>query len=393
MLINELRSELSAFRERGLHRQRRLIASPHGRHVNVDGRSLLNFCGNDYLGLANDPRIRDAFKRGIDHWGAGAGAAHLVCGHTAAHHELEYALADFTQRESALLFVNGYAANVGTIKALLSEGDQVIQDRLNHASLLDGGWLSRAELRWFSHRNYAELDKVLAETDHRNYRRRLVVSDGVFSMDGDCCDVDRLVGVADTHDAIVMIDDAHGIGVLGSDGEGLVDPAVHSAQHVPVLMCTLGKAFGCAGAFVAGDRELIEFLIHKARNYVYSTAMPAALAAASLRSLEIVRSEGWRRELLKQHIAYFRAGAAQLGLPLSPSSTPIQPLLLEDANRALFYAEQLEARGFLIRAIRPPTVPPNTARLRITLTANHQRDDVDLLLNALQSIQAQELDG
>ncbi len=380
--FDDIAAELDALKARELYRRRRRLDGPQGRELLVDGRRLLNFCSNDYLGLAADPRVAEAFRAGVDRWGSGAGASHLVCGHTAAHAELEEALADFTGRPRALLFSSGYAANVGTINALLSRGDAVFQDRLNHASLLDGGWISRADFHWYRHLDTAQLERKLLATGARA-RRRLVVSDGTFSMDGDLAPLESLVPIARASGAWLMIDDAHGIGVLGEQGRGLVDPARWTTAEVPVLVGTLGKALGCCGAFVAGSDALIDYLVQRARNYIYTTALPPAVACATLRSLEIARSEDWRRERLAALIRRFRRGAEEIGLAPAASTTPIQPLIVGEAGKAMAFSRALEEQGLMIGAIRPPTVPKDTARLRITLTAAHSEADVDRLLAAL----------
>ncbi|MDE0422489.1 MAG: 8-amino-7-oxononanoate synthase [Gammaproteobacteria bacterium] len=383
--FEDLQRRLDDLRRRDMYRVRRSLEGPQGREVLVDGRPLLNFCSNDYLGLAGDPRVAAAFKRGIDRWGTGSGASHLICGHTAAHEELEEALAAFTGRPRALLYGSGYAANVGVINALLSVGDFVFEDRLNHASLLDGGWISRAAFAWFEHRDMADLDARLDEVEDEP-TRKLIVSDGTFSMDGDPCPLDDLLAVAKRHEAWAMIDDAHGMGVHGTGGVGLVDPTHYSTADVPVLVGTLGKAFGTAGAFVAGDESLIETLIQRSRNYVFTTAMPSALAVATQESLAIAQAEDWRRAHLRALARRFRDGAGQLGLDLTASSSPIQPLVIGDPARALAISRRLEESGFLIGAIRPPTVPKGTSRLRVTMTAAHRMEDVDRLLEALGTI-------
>lgn len=383
--FSDIGGRLEELRAQGMYRRRRTLQGAQGREVVVDGQRLVNFCSNDYLGLAADARIAEAFKAGIDRWGVGAGASHLVCGHGAAHEALESALAEFTGRPRALLYSTGYGANVGVINALLSLGDFVFEDRLNHASLLDGGWISRATFSWFDHLDSADLEREIAASASLG-GRRLIVSDGTFSMDGDACRLDELVAVAARHGAWVMIDDAHGIGVHGTNGAGLVDPARYGTGEVPVLVGTLGKAFGTAGAFVAGDDDLIETLVQRSRNYIYTTAMPPALAAATLASLEIVREEAWRREHLANLVERFRANAATLGLKLLPSSSPIQPLVVGTAEKALSISRHLEESGFFIVAIRPPTVPQGTSRLRITLTAAHRPEDVDRLFEALAGL-------
>ncbi len=382
--FSDLRLSLAELEARQLYRHRRVVESPQGREVRLSSGRCLNFCSNDYLGLAADPRIAAAARAAIDRWGVGAGASHLITGHTAAHQALEEALADFTQRPAVLVFGSGYAANLGTINALLSAGDQVFEDRLNHASLIDGGRISRADYHWYRHLDTEHLKRKLS-ANAGTACRRLIVTDGTFSMDGDRCKLDELIACAHEADAWLMVDDAHGIGVHGPRGCGEVDPGQHGCNDVQVLMGTLGKAFGVAGAFVAGSTDLIETLVHRARNYIYTTAMPAALAAAVLASIEIVINEDWRRAHLHNLIARFRQGAAELGLELMPSATPIQPVLLGAPARALAWSEALEQQGVLALAIRPPTVPRDTSRLRITLTAAHTEQDVDQLLAALDN--------
>lgn len=361
------------------------MESAQARELVVEGRTLLNFCSNDYLGLANDERVRQAFRDAADHWGVGSGASHLVSGHTTAHHELEEALAEFTGRPRCLLFASGYAANMGTIDALLGRGDFVFEDRLNHASLLDGGLISGARFKRFRHRDTLDLDKQLGAAGDAE-ARKLVVSDGTFSMDGTRCDVVTLAATARKHGAWLMIDEAHSLGVTGSDGRGLIDPGQFSVDDVQVQIGTLGKAFGTQGGFVTGSDELIETLIQQARPYIYSTALPSAIAVATLTSLRILRDESWRRERLIELVARFRAGAEDIGLQLSDSATPIQPILLGDEHRALQMSAALEDLGILISAIRPPTVPRGTSRLRVTLTAMHTDKDMDRLLAALERL-------
>jgi len=383
--FDDIQQRLDDLHTRARYRRRRTLSSPQGREVVVDGRKLLNFCSNDYLGLASDPRIGKALKSGIDRWGVGTGSAHLVCGHTAAHEALEIALAEFTGRPRALVYSSGYTANVGTINALLSRNDFIFEDRLNHASLLDGGWISRATFTWFKHLDTAHLEQELSKVASAG-GRKLIVSDGTFSMDGDRCLLDDTIAIAKRHRAWIMIDDAHGMGVHGHRGVGLVDPRRYSTSDVPVLIGTLGKAFGTSGAFVAGDDRLIETLIQRSRNYIYTTAMPAALAAATLVSLSIARAEEWRRQHLTDLIDRFRTGASALGFSTMPTVSPVQPLLIGSPERALAMSNALEQRGFLITAIRPPTVPEGTSRLRITLTAVHKPSDIDQLLETLSSI-------
>ncbi|CEP37647.1 8-amino-7-oxononanoate synthase [Halomonas sp. R57-5] len=348
--------------------------------------NTLDFAGNDYLGLAQDPRVSEAQAAGARRYGAGAGASHLVNGHLEIHDALEEALARWTGRERALLFSTGYMANIGVLQALADRHTAIFQDRLNHASLIDGAALSGARSRRFHHRDAIDLESLLARSECAH---KLVVSDGVFSMDGDIADIATLVEVSQQHSAWLMIDDAHGVGVLGENGSGCVGSTWNSAE-VPILVGTLGKALGTAGAFVAGDAELIEHLIQFSRSYIYTTAQPPAIAAATLKALEIVQSEPERRTQLNANIAFFRREALLLGLPLNDSATPIQPLILGDEAHPLSWAAQLQQRGIHVGAIRPPTVPSGEARLRITLSAVHTREHIDQLLAALTTCQREE---
>lgn len=363
----------------GLYRQRLILGSAQGPLVHLEGREYLNFCSNDYLGLAAHPRVVEALRSAAVEYGVGSGASHLVCGHSAPHHQLEEALAELTGRPRALLFSSGYAANTGTLTTLLQPGDSVFQDRLNHASLLDGGLHSGARFRRFGHNDTADLGRKLEAAEGE----KLVVVDGVFSMDGDSAPLAELAGLCQRQGAWLMVDDAHGIGVMGNNGAGSVAAAHLDTSQVPVLMATLGKALGVAGAFVAGEADLIEGLIQQARNYIYTTAMPPAVAAAALVSVQLLAEEAWRRDHLAALVSRFRAGADALDLPLMPSASAIQPLLVGEAERATALSQRLRDRGLLIGAIRPPTVPAGTSRLRITLTAAHSEDQVDHLLQLL----------
>ncbi|MGE6386673.1 8-amino-7-oxononanoate synthase [Pseudomonas sp. NPDC078416] len=376
----DLNARLAARRAEHLYRQRPLLQSPQGPEVIVDGKPLLAFCNNDYMGLANHPEVIAAWQTGAERWGVGGGASHLVIGHSTPHHALEEALAEFTGRPRALLFSNGYMANLGTVTALVGQGDTVLEDRLNHASLLDAGLLSGARFSRYLHNDCdslaSRLDKAVGDT--------LVVTDGVFSMDGDVADLPALAKVAKAKNAWLMVDDAHGFGPLGANGAGIVEHFGLGIDDVPVLIGTLGKSFGTAGAFVAGSEELIETLIQFARPYIYTTSQPPALACATLKSLELLRTEHWRREHLAALIKQFRAGAQALGLELMDSFTPIQPILIGDSGRALRLSQLLRARGVMVTAIRPPTVPAGSARLRVTLSAAHSEAQVQLLLQALE---------
>jgi 8-amino-7-oxononanoate synthase len=380
--VRDLTADLERRRAEHLYRRRRVVEAPQGPVLRVEGRELIAFCSNDYLGLANDPRVVEALQQGAARWGAGSGAAHLVTGHSAAHHALEEELAAFTGRPRALLFSTGYMANLGVLSALLGRGDTVYEDRLNHASLLDGGLLSRSRLRRYPHADATAVVDLLAEADGE----RLVATDGVFSMDGDVAPLPALADACRRHGAWLMVDDAHGLGVLGEAGRGTLAHFGLGLHDVPILMGTLGKAFGTFGAFVAGSHELIETLIQAARPYIYTTAPPPAVAEATRAALRIAQAEEWRREHLRALVQRFRAGAAALGLPLADSPTPIQPIVLGDAVRALRWSSALEAQGLLVTAIRPPTVPPGSARLRVTFSATHTEVQVDRLLEALSAL-------
>ncbi|MDG9783447.1 8-amino-7-oxononanoate synthase [Metapseudomonas otitidis] len=375
----DLASRLAARRAENLYRQRPLLETPQGPEVVVDGRPMLAFCSNDYLGLADHPEVKAAFMRGVERWGAGGGASHLVIGHSGPHHDLELALAEFTGRPRALLFSTGYMANLGAVAALVGKGDTVLEDRLNHASLLDAGLLSGARFSRYLHNDVASLEGRLDKAEGNT----LVVTDGVFSMDGDLADLPGLCAAARARGAWVMVDDAHGFGPLGAQGGGIVEHFGLSLEDVPVLVGTLGKGFGTAGAFVAGSDDLIESLIQFARPYIYTTSQPPAVACATLKSLELLQREHWRREHLDALIRRFREGAAEIGLDLMDSPTPIQPILVGDSARALRLSALLRERGLLVGAIRPPTVPVGAARLRVTLSAAQSEAQVERLLVAL----------
>jgi len=380
-LYAELAADLAALDMHGLRRVRRVLASPQGAQVTVDGRDYLAFCANDYLGLAADPRLAAAARAGVDRYGTGAGASHLVLGHGSAHHELEVALAAFVRLPRALLFSSGYMANMGVVTALVGRGDALFSDRLNHASLNDAALLSRAAFKRYPHGDLAALERLLKTTPAR---RRMVMTDAVFSMDGDIAPVPALLELCERHDACLLLDDAHGFGVLGAQGRGVLAHFGIAAERI-LYMATLGKAAGVAGAFVAGGSALIETLIQRARTYIYTTAMPPLLAHALLTSLPLIEQEEWRRERLRSLIAGLKQQLGSAAAQLLPSQTPIQPLLVGGNAEALALSARLAAQGLLVPAIRPPTVPQGTARLRISLSAAHSDADVARLAAALQS--------
>ena len=387
---------LQAKKEAGLWRQHRTLNSPQGVNLNVDGRLLLGFCSNDYLGLANHHEVKHAAIDAINAAGVGSGASHLVVGHHREHQLLEEELAEFTQRDRALVFSSGYMANLAIVSTLVGKSDVVLEDKLNHASLIDGGLLSGARFQRYLHNDSVSLERYLQRFTQKEQacaedRKQLVVTDGVFSMDGDVANLTDISRLTQQYDACLMVDDAHGLGVLGAEGRGCVAEEGLSQEDVPVLMGTFGKAFGTSGAFVAGSHELIEYLIQMARPYIYTTAMPPAIAAATRASLRLVQRADEQRAHLKQLIYQFRQGADQLGFKLMPSHTAIQPIMIGDTRKALALSQYLEDEGVLVTAIRPPTVPDNTARLRVTLSANHCADNIDELLNALAKAKAAEL--
>ena len=378
-----LQNELLTRQEQHRYRSRKVVESAQGIYLQANGKRYLNFCSNDYLGLANHPQVKKAFITAAEKYGVGSGASHLVVGHSLEHHALEEELADFVGRERALLFSSGYMANMGVINALTAKGDCVFEDKLNHASLLDGALLSRADLKRFKHNDLEHVKNCLEKNEAKT---SLLAVDGVFSMDGDVAPLAELAKICQRNKAWLMVDDAHAIGCLGKTGGGTTEHFNLAQNDVPVLMGTLGKAFGTFGAFVAGSETLVESLIQLSRTYIYTTALPPAVAAATRKSLELVKSESWRRQKLTSHIEFFRKGCQQLGLALMNSQSAIQPLILGSDEKALQAALALEERGIWISAIRPPTVPEGTARLRITLCAEHEESHLLELLAVLDEV-------
>jgi 8-amino-7-oxononanoate synthase len=387
---NTLRAALAEIDRQHLRRTRRTVSSfpvPDSRaEVVVDGRRVVDFCSNDYLGLARHPLIAQAMSECATHAGAGSAASHLITGHGVEHQRLEEELAAFTGRERALLFSTGYMANLAAIATLADRGEVVALDRLNHASLIDGTLLSGARFSRYQHGDPADAERVLKE---HSGQCTVLATDGVFSMDGDIARLPTLARLARAYKAWFVVDDAHGIGVLGPKGRGLVEQFELDPTEVPVLVGTLGKALGSFGAFIAGSADLIELLVQKARTYICTTALPQPVAAATRRALQIVQDEPWRRERVLALAARFRAAARQLDLHLAPSESPIQPVILGGADVAVRAQNELLDAGFLVVAIRPPTVPAGTARLRITFSAAHTEGQVDALVEALGRIQAQ----
>ena len=379
----------------GRNRVRRTVTRRDGIGCHVldgdgDGRWLLDFCGNDYLGLSQHFAVVNALQDTASRDGAGGVASHLVCGHHAMHDALEREVADWLGTPRALLFGSGFLANLAVLQALLGDGDACVQDRLNHASLIDAARLSGCRLRRYPH---GDAEGAIRQLRSLPDGAAVLATDGVFSMDGDSAPLRQLALVARAQQALLYVDDAHGVGVLGPDGRGSVAAAKLGVAQVPLQLATLGKALGGYGAVVAGDAALIAHLAETARPYLYTTALPPALAAASLAAVKLARKDDWRRDKLQAAIAQFRAGATQRGLPLLPSETAIQPLLVGEDRVASALSAALEERGFWVAAIRPPTVPEGSARLRITLSAAHDRLQVDALLEALERARDETLRG
>ena len=381
-MFSGLQRDLNERAAQGLLRRRRTINSPQAPHIIVDGKSYLSFCSNDYLGLANHPQLIAALQRGAQQWGAGAGAAHLVSGHSAAHHQLELQLATFVGKPAALLFSTGYMANLGAVQALAGKDDTVFADKLNHASLNDAMLLSRATVRRYRHGDMAQLAQLLEKT---RSGRKLIITDAVFSMDGDLAPLPELLALCAQYNAWLLVDDAHGFGVLGEQGRGSLSHFLIGSSRI-IYMATLGKAAGVFGAFVAAEQVVIDTLINHARSYVYTTATPPALSCALSESLALIAQGDERRTHLRRLIAKLREGVSDLPWPLMPSDTAIQPLLVGDNQAVLQLSDRLRERGLWVAAIRPPTVPQGTARLRITLSAAHTESDVEQLIGALHEL-------
>lgn len=394
-MFPDLAEQLLIREQQGLRRYRSVLESPQSTYVTIDGHTYLSFSSNDYLGLASHPALIQSVFQGAQQYGVGAGASHLVNGHSAAHHVLEEALAQFTGFSDALLFSTGYMANIGVVTALVGRNDAIFADKLNHASLNDAAILSRAQLIRYPHCDLPALERRLIAS---KAKRKLIITDAVFSMDGDVAPVENLVKLCDKYNAMLLLDDAHGFGVLGADGRGILfasesakgRKSTCTALHAPniIYMATLGKAAGVFGAFVAASSEIIATLIQAAKSYIYTTASPPLLAHVLLKSLQLIEEDSWRRERLFQLVKQLKDALQTLQWKLLSSSTPIQPLLIGDTKAAVRISQDLKAQGILVPAIRPPTVPQNTARLRISLSASHRGEDIVRLAAALQNTNA-----
>lgn len=383
MIWEDLQAEIDALQRAGLKRRRRTLEMPCGPLARVDGRDLVSFCSNDYLGLANDPALVEAACAGAQAWGVGSGASHLVSGHLAPHAALEQKLAAFTGFARALLFSTGYMANLAIVAALVGRRDAVFADRLNHASLIDATQLSRADSQRYPHGDIAALERLLAGS---GARRKLILTDAVFSMDGDLAPLPALLALAERFDAWLVVDDAHGFGVLGPQGRGSLAHFMLPAARRLIYMGTLGKAAGASGAFVAADATVVEWLEQRARTYVFTTAGSPLIACALAASLDLIADGDARRQRLWQLTAQLRDGLAGTRWRLLPSPTAIQPIVIGDNHEVLRVAEALYERGLWVPAIRPPTVPAGSARLRVSLSATHSAEQVDKLLRALREL-------
>jgi len=377
----EFSANVESLRHQGLYRKERLVNARSGAEIEIDGTRLINFCSNDYLGLASHPKIIRAMQTAADKFGTGSSASALVSGKSALHEKLEEHIAVCTGRDRALVLSCGYMANLALFSGLISSrGQAIFADRLCHASMIDGAMASVARTRRYKHASVASLENMLNES---NSNSKLVLTESVFSMNGDIAPLPVLVNSCRRHDALLVVDDAHGFGVIGKNGLGGMDHFSLGQSDVPLMMATFGKAMGGYGAFVAGPEALIETFVQRARPYIYSTALPVPVVAAALASLQVQAEEPGRRIYLHELILQFRTGVSQLGIETMPSITPIQPVIIGSANKAISASKFLESKGIYVSAIRPPTVPENSSRLRITLSAAHSRDQVNYLLDSL----------
>lgn len=383
-MANSISQQLAALKQQGAYRHRQPVQSPQGVEVRINEKSFISFCSNDYLGLANEPRVCQAATKAISQFGLGSGASQLISGYSSLHVSLEEKLADFFGYQRCLLFSSGYLANLGVISAFSTRQSLILEDKLNHASLIDAARYAGSHLKRYRHRDVSHASQII---DYSKPHSCLLVSDGVFSMEGSIAPLQQLAQLKRKFTGKLIIDDAHGIGVLGDHGKGCLEDCGLDHNDIDILIGTFGKSFGCSGAFVLSDHDHIEFLIQKARTLIYTTAPPAALAAAAILSLDIIQHEPERRLRLQNNIDYFRQAMIPTKLNLLDSRTAIQTIILGENEQALWFSQQLENKGLLVMAIRPPTVPKNSARLRITLSSEHSHHQIDLLINALLEIE------
>lgn len=378
-----LEQSLQALESKGLKRHLCSVEGSQGREIIVEGRKVLNFCSNNYLGLADDPRLHQAVLESMKREGIGSGASRLVCGNMSSHRHLEEKIAQFKGAEDCLVFSTGYMANVGIISSVFEHGDIIFSDKLNHASIIDGILLSGTAFKRYPHKDVNVLEQWLKES--QGFKKRGIITDSVFSMDGDLAPLDKVVELAHRYDALVMIDEAHALGILGQKGTG-------AAEHfgvqdkIDIHMGTLSKAAGVFGAYCCGSKSLISFLINRARSFIYTTGLPPLVAAAAQRAIEIIEQEPHRRIQLQEYSDYMQRELNKMGFDTLESQTPIIPILIKDSSRAVDFSQKLLEKGIFVQAIRPPTVPPNTARLRLTVTAVHQKSDLDFALEKLQQM-------
>jgi 8-amino-7-oxononanoate synthase len=376
--MSDLAAALDKLRHDNLYRSRKVTSSAQQVKPIINGQKVLSFCSNDYLGLANHPKVIERLTIAAQENGVGSGASHLITGHHDSHAALEEELAEFLGCEKALLFSTGYMANLGVVSALASRNSTIFADKLNHASLNDAALLSRAKLSRYAHQETGQLEKNIASDKNDD---KFILTDGVFSMDGTITPVNKLQSISKKYHAKLIIDDAHGVGVLGKQGKGCTEGLLSNDD---ILIGTLGKAFGTFGAFVAARKETIEWIIQKAHSYIYTTALPPAIAEATRASLQLIKEEAWRRERLQELIEHFKDQCKQVGINIFDSNTPIQPIILGSSDDALRVSKKLLDAGLLVPAIRPPTVPNNTARLRVTFSANHTKAHIAQLIVALE---------
>ncbi|MBZ0167120.1 MAG: 8-amino-7-oxononanoate synthase [Candidatus Omnitrophica bacterium] len=383
MFEDKLRDTLKNLEDSGLRRRVRLTASPQGPTIKFDGREVHNFCSNNYLGLANDSRLGQSIVESIRQEGYGASASRLICGSMPSHHNLEERMASFKGTEACLLYNTGYMANVGILSSLFDKDDMIFCDKLNHASIIDGIRLCQVPFKRYRHADMDHLEQLLAAAPAVG--NKCVVTDSIFSMDGDVAPLDKIVEIAKRHHAVVMVDEAHAFGVMGQTGKGCVEHFGLTGA-VDIQMGTFSKAAGSFGAYCCGSRALIDVLINKSRSFIYTTGLPPLIAAASLKAVDIIEQDQSLRQQLWDNTHYTRAALRLAGFNTMNSSTPIIPILIGDNHLAIKFSQQLFEEGILVLAVRPPTVPPNTARLRLTLTAKHNKADIDYVLNKFVKI-------
>jgi len=378
-----LKEELIDLEERGLFRKLRRVQGAQSPKITIDGKSVLNLCSNNYLGLADDKRLKQVASQAITEYGLGSGASRLVCGNMQLHQELEWKIAEFKKTQSSLIFSTGYMANLGIISSLAGKDDIVFSDRLNHASIIDGIILSRANFKRFLHRDTKSLEKLLI--DARDFKKRLIITDTVFSMDGDMAPLPEIVKLAKKYNAQVMVDEAHATGVLGRSGAGAVE-YFGLAGQIDIQMGTLSKALGTFGAYACGSSDLVDYLINRARSFIYTTGMPPAICASSIKAIQIIQDEPELRKRLLDNAEYLRMNLRELGFDTLDSQTPIIPILVKDAFLTMEFSNKLFDEGVFVQGIRPPTVNQNTARLRVTVMATHERSDLDFALDKFKKI-------